>query len=198
MPLLAATLTPLMVGQFASSAMTGTFTPPMCSALSQGIALHLITAEVITVDVGIMGVGTGIGKVVGPTPPVLQGLLLGQFAANGMTGTYTTPMSTAIATSFCTWFLANNLVNTIDPGVAVGAGVGTVIGLVPSVMQGLIIGFMASNGITGPFSLLLAAAVANAVCTVVMTTGIVNTVIAGAPAPIPPVPGGGAGVGKLS
>jgi hypothetical protein len=194
MALVGSALEGLIIAQCAASGILGVSTPQLAKALSLGISLNILaTAQVITVDAGTAGAGVGTSTVLGISAGILGPLMVGNFASVGMVGPFSAPLALAISQAFGIWFLTNQT-TTIHAGVGLGAGTGKVVGLVPATMGTQIQGFMASFGLLGTFSPLLAQAVALSICTHILATGIVVTPIAGPPSI---VPAAGSGNGKI-
>jgi hypothetical protein len=117
----------------------------------------------------------------------LQGMLIGQFAANGLLGTSTAQLANALSQGICLNLLATAQVTTVDSGTA-GAGVGAskVIGINPGALIPMMIGQFASQGMLGTMSVALAAAISNGFCTWFLASNQTQTVHSGV----------GAGVGQ--
>jgi len=189
----------LMVSQFSAQTMVGIMMPSLCYALSYGIVLSFLAMNTVeTADVGVAVAGVGIGKMSGINPGALIPLMIAQFAGRGINGLYMPNLSIAISNAVCVHFLADNVATTASVGVSIGTGVGKVGSLIPTTMTAAIIAQMEIEGILGLMHPLFADAVANAVCIHILSMGIVNVVIVGAPTPIPPIPSVGLGIGKIT
>jgi len=194
MALVATALEGLLISQFASSGILGTSSPLLAKALSLGISTNILAmAQVTTVDTGTAGAGVGTSTVLGISAGILGPLMVGNFASVGMLGAFSAPLALAISQGFGIWFLTNQT-TTVHAGVGLGVGTGKVIGLDPGSMGQMIQGFMASFGLLGTFSPLLAQAVALSIVTHILATGTVITPIAGPPSI---VPSAGTGIGKV-
>ena len=194
MALVGTALEGLLIAQFASSGILGVSSPQLAKALSLGISLNILAmAQVTTVDSGTAGAGVGTSTVIGISAGILGPLMVGQFAAVGMVGPFSAPLALAISQAFGIWFLTNQTTTT-HAGVGLGVGVGKVIGLDPGSMGTQIQGMMASMGLLGTFSPLMAQAVANSIVPHILATGTVITPIAGPPSI---VPAAGSGFGKV-
>lgn len=95
----------------------------------------------------------------------LQGLLLGQFAANGILGSSSPQLASALANGITTNILATANVTTVDAGT-LGAGVGNskVIGINSGDLKPMMIGMFAAQGMLGTHSAPLASAISDAFC----------------------------------
>lgn len=123
------------------------------------------------------------------TAPSLEGLLLGQFAANGILGSYTPQLAKAISLGISTYFLSANKVVTVDGGVMAGGyGFSTVVGINSGVLTPMLIGTMAQNGILGTFQVPLATAISVAFATWFVSNQTITT---------HPTVGTGFGVGEV-
>jgi len=189
----------LMISQFNANLMVGLMVPNLCYAISNGIVLSFLAMNTVqTFDVGIATTGVGIGKMSGINPGALIPLMVSQFAARNIRGIYIVNIATAISTAVCIHFLANNIATTVSIGVSVGTGVGKVYSLVAPTMTAAIISQMIAFNVRGIIHPPFADAVATAVCLHILSMGIVNVVIAGAPTPVPTIPSVGIGIGKIT
>ena len=108
--------------------------------------------------------------------PVLGGLILGQFAAQGFTGTQSTQLAFALGNGIVTNILATNIYQGTAVGTGTGAGVGTGIvqGVVGPVVGANIFAMMSAQGFTGTKSFNTALAIGNAFATHILQ-GIVQS-----------------------
>ena len=191
----------LIIGQCAAQGLVGTDIPKFSKAFSKGLINSFKSMnKVITVDAGVMTVGSGKGKMTGLVPGTLVKLTKGLMAGSGIAGTQMSPMADAVCNAVVTHFNAMNEVETTHSTVALGSGVGKVSGLVPSVMEAKIMQEMLGQNFKGTMLYPLVSAFSKAFCTNVMAVGVVNVVITGSPAPLVlgvPIPSGGSGVGKI-
>jgi len=195
MALVASAFKGLLIGQFAAQGMLGKSTPSLATAISDAVTINILsTAIVQTVDSGTLGGGVGTSKVLGINSAALKGLMVGQFASQGMLGQYSPKLAGAISEAFALWFLAGNQTQTTHSGVGLGVGQGKVTGLTPSAMEAILIGMLGANGMLGQYSPKLAKAIANSIVPHVLSSGTVITPILGAPNI---VGGAGVGVGKI-
>lgn len=108
--------------------------------------------------------------------PVLGGLIISQFAAQGFTGPKQPQLAMALGNGIINSILATNVYQGLATGIGTGAGVGTgiLIGLVGPIVGGNITAMMAAQGFTGVKMIQLANAVGNAF-SAHMATGIVQS-----------------------
>lgn len=109
-------------------------------------------------------------------PAALQGLLIGEFASNGILGTSTPSLATALSLGISANILAQAQVQTVDTGVAgAGVGNGTVVGVTAGILGPLMVGTFASQGLLGTFSASLALAISTAFATWFLTAQAITT-----------------------
>jgi len=123
MPLNAPTLTPILVANLLATGNLGQSIPQYAQGVANGVCLHLTSrAKVLTVDTGILGVGTGVAPFLLPQPLLLTSLLTG-FTAGRMLGILAPLLATGLANGLAMGFVSLGLVRTNHPGVGTGAGV---------------------------------------------------------------------------
>jgi len=197
MALVASAFKSILIGQMASNGMTGSYDPQLADAISQGVTVYILSVPICiqTVDSGQLGAGTGSSKVFGINQGILFPLMQGQFASEGLLGTFGTggPLPNAISSAFSIWFNANNQTQTFHSGVGNGVGVGQVVNLDPSLMSSSIMSFMPGDGILGQYAPNVARAVGQSIVPHMLSAGRVVTPISGGGT----VPGGGSGQGKI-
>jgi len=192
----------LILGQLTSKGMYGSMLVPFSMALGEGIidsfkAMNIVT----TIDAGFISAGVGKGKLSGLNGNLMLGLMVPQMLSRVIMGVSMVPMSQALCSAITLYLLSANMVDTINSGVALGTGVGKVSGLLPATMALAIAAKMTQGGIVGTHMIPLANAVSMGVCNHIMQSGIINVVISGTPSPTAsgaPIPGAGAGIGKVS
>jgi len=192
----------LMLAQCLSKGLRGTMIPPFCAALGEGVVTSFKAMNIVqTVDIGVLTVGTGIGKMSGLMPMSLLGMALPLMAGGGIIGIKSKDLMEALCKAAVMHFNTMNQVSTVHTTVALGTGIGKVSGLIPTTMIALVVAKMASKNIKGPQLIPLVKAFCTALCNNIMATAIVQVAIAGAPAPTVlgvPIPSGGVGIGKVS
>jgi hypothetical protein len=184
-------LTPLVT----AANYTGTSAPSLVSAIANAVSSWLTTLIVKTTDIGLMGVGTGIGKAI-ITPASLIGPLQGMATANGIKGTAAPALMAAIGNGVSSFVSSMGMVQTTHPGIGVGTGIGQLIIPGPASLQGLLMAQLVAMQIKGTSAISFATAVASGLSTGMAST-IVSVVITGSPTLPPPVTGSGVGIGKL-
>jgi len=191
----------LILAQCASKGIIGADMAKFSTAMGEGIVESFKEMnKVQTIDVGVMTVGTGKGKMLGIVPTGLSGMVIPLLAAQGIVGTKMKDLAEAVCMATATHFNTMNEVETTHSTVALGAGTGKVLGLVPSKMESKIIQKMKAQNFNGTMLKPLVKAFATGFCTNVMATAIVTVTISGSPAPLilgVPIPSGGSGKGKV-
>lgn len=124
-------LGPLMIAQFASAGMLGTFSAPLALAISKAFGTWFLTNQTVTVHAGV-GLGAGVGKVIGLDPGSMGSQIKAFMAAAGLLGTFSPLLAQAVANSIVTHILATGIVATPIAGPpsivpAGGTGFGKVI-----------------------------------------------------------------------
>jgi len=160
--------------------------PKFAMGVAVGVCQYLtVQAKVVTVDAGVLGVGTSIMPLL-VLPPLLQGGLYAGFSSMGILGPMAPLLITGLTNGLITGWTALALLQTNHPGIGVGAGVARIVG--PTAVPAMIAGF-ASMGMLGDGPIKTATAI-----------GIgLDITFAGFFEPVPIVgtgsPVGGAGVG---
>jgi len=184
-----------IMGAAAAKSMSGQDMEKLARSLSDGIVPNILSkAQVITVDNGTSGSGTGTGGFASVVSSDLESKLLSQFAANSMMGEKIPDLANVLATGIASE-IQKSQVQTIVAGVGPGSGTGYIMGLDPSSMQGQIMGMFATNGLSGQDIVNLAAAVAAAVVQFISSL-TVTTVDTGSTT-TPPSSATGSGTGKI-
>ena len=188
MPLTPPVVTGALLGALPASGFIGISVPQLAAGIAAGVNLWTTSAlQVVTVDVGTLGVGIGVLPCIVP-PALLISSMLTTFPATGHFGPFAPALATGIGLGLSIAF-PSGLITTTHPTVGLGAAVATFFGTsVPS----MIAGFTAA-GMVGPMGALTATAVG---------AGIdITFAVLKLPIPIlgPPniVPSGGAGFGKI-
>lgn len=171
-----------------AAGMIGTSAVQLATAVASGIVLWNPTIKIVSVDVGVLGVGAGTGPIVVP-PPALLGALTTTMAASGIIGTMAIPLATGLSTGIALGY-ASGLIVTVNTGVGVGSGVAKVIP--PPAVPQMIAGFAAA-GLTGTSVVQLATAIGLAL-PIAFAPLVSTIVIVGSPSILPGV---GAGIGQI-
>jgi hypothetical protein len=120
--------------------------PKFAMGVAVGVCQYLtVQAKVVTVDAGVLGVGTSIMPLL-VLPPLLQGGLYAGFSSMGILGPMSPLLITGLTNGLITGWTALALLQTNHPGIGVGAGVARIVG--PSAVPAMLAGF-ASMGMVG-------------------------------------------------
>jgi len=191
----------LIFAQCASRGILGAEMNKFSTAMGEGIVESFVQMnKVQTIDVGVMTVGTGTGKMMGIIPNALAGMVIPLMMGQGVMGTKMKDLAEGICFAAAMHFNSMNEVQTSHSTVALGSGTGKVLGLIPSVMEAKILQKMLAQNYSGTMMKPLVNAFSTGFCNNVMATAIVTVAISGAPAPITPagpVPSAGSGTGKV-
>lgn len=164
----------------------GTGMPKLAMAVAIGVCQFLtLQAKVITVDTGVLGVGTSIMPLIVP-PPLLQGGLYTGFSSMGILGIIAPLTITGLTNGLVAGLTALALLQTNHPGIGVGTGIAKLLG--PSAVPAMLQGF-AAMAMTGEGSIKTATAIGIAL-DITVASFIEPVPIVGSPSPI-----GGAGAG---
>lgn len=169
-----------------SVAHIGTGMPKLAMGVAVGVCNFLtLQAKVVTVDTGVLGVGTSIMPLLVP-PPLLQGGLYSGFSSMGILGLMSPLTITGLTNGLVSGWAALAILQTNHPGIGVGAGVARITG--PTAVPSMIAGF-SSMGMVGGASAKMATAIGIAL-DITFASFFQPIPIVGTPSPI-----GGAGVG---
>jgi len=172
----------------AATGMLGISAPQLATGVANGIMLWNPTIKIVSVDVGTLGAGVGVGPVVVP-PPALLAALTTTMAGSGILGVMAIPLATGLSIGIATGY-AQGLVTTVNTGVGVGTGVAKFIP--PPAVPMMIAGF-ASAAMSGISAVQLATAIGLAL-PIAFAPLVTTVVIAGAGSPLP---GAGSGIGQI-
>jgi hypothetical protein len=163
------------------------------SQLALGLAIGtfqwLQVCPVVSVDVGTLGSGVGIGPFIVP-PTVLIPALIAGFTSSGINGIMSAPTAIGLAQGFSLGF-TQGLVVTANVGIGLGGGTSK---LVPTPAFPFIQAGLTSAGCVGISAVQIATAVTTAF-TQVFGSLVFPIVVTGPPSIIP---SGGAGIGKVT
>lgn len=194
MPITPANLTPALVSALTAQGIAGPQAISLAQGVSQGFTTWVPTLTVSTFATGSAGVGAGTGRItLEPTSGIAT--LAASLAGVSLAGAKTPALAQAIIQGLFTVLNTQAIVQTTVAAVAVGTGVGGIINANPASATPLFAAGLAGAGLAGPKTPALAAALGSGLSTW-LSTGVVNTAIAGTPL-IPPVATSGAGIGKL-
>jgi len=173
-----------------SVAHVGIEMPKFAQAVAMGVCQFLtVQAKIITVDTGVVGIGTSIMPLI-VLPPLLQGGLYAGFSSMGIIGIFSPLTISGITNGLVTGLTALALLQTNHPGIGVGAGIAKLIGpsAIPSMLQGF-----DSAGMTGDGSKKMATAIGIAL-DITFASWLEPIPIVGSGSPIP---GTGVGFGSV-
>lgn len=126
MPISSAGLTGAIIGGLSSVGFTGTGMPKLAQGIANGLFNWIRSLQVITVDAGTLGAGTGILPWFVPTPLITSNMLAA-YAAVGHIGSMAPREATGLGTGLGIGF-AQGVMQTTHPTVGVGTGVAKVVG----------------------------------------------------------------------
>jgi len=170
-----------------------------CTAVGTGIILSIVGKPFQTSDVGTVignGVGIGVG-IQGLIPSAMVGIALSFMPSVGKNAD---PLMTAIMNATATYLALAATLTTIDIPVFIGVGtvqIGSIL-VVPAQMASSIDSQLQSAGANGKNRTILATAIANGVCTGILSSGTGIVTITGSPTIPIPIPGTGSGIGVIS
>jgi hypothetical protein len=171
-----------------SGGMIGPATPKLALGLAIGVSTWVGQIQIVTVDVGTLGVGVGLLPLVVPPPPLLAALLLNLPAA-GVLGIMMPPMAVGLSIGLSASF-AQGILSTIHPTVGTGAATAK---LIPPQPLPFIQAGLKSVDITGSSSVNLATGISNALFVTFLALTFPVPIV-GAPSISP---SGGVGTGKI-
>jgi len=191
----------LILAQCASKGLVGVKMNPLSKALGEGIVSSFKEMnQVQTIDVGVLTVGTGKGKMTGILPNTLTGVVIPLQMAQGILGTEMKAFTEGVCFAVATHFNTMNEVETTHSTVALGSGTGKVLGLTPNKMENKIMQNLKAQNLKGSKMASFIKAFSTGFCMNIMATAIINVAITGSPAPLilgAPVPSVGSGTGKV-
>lgn len=192
MPLDPVSLTPIFLGALASHAEIGIGTPQLALGLATGLSMYAQTGIIVlSIDVGLVGAGVGIGASVIIPPTLLMSTLIPLMASSLIVGPFSPVTASAIAIGMSMAMLTAGII-TVNAGVGIGAGKVQLLPN-PAVSIPTFVSAFASVGMVGIMSPALATAVAVALDMCLPVAIAVVGIVGGAG----PLPSGGAGLGKL-
>lgn len=192
MPLNTSTTAPMFLAALTSATIVGQGAPQLAMACAAGLQVYATSSvQVLTVDVGVLGSGAGLGSGLILTPPAASGAMVAAFSAAGIVGTHAIPTATAIGLGL-SQALAQAIVQSFHASVGVGSGIVQLIPNPGASVPAFIAAFAAA-GLIGVSATQMATAVAAGVdASLPSVKGLV--VISGAGSVYP---GSGAGKGVL-
>lgn len=108
-----------------ASLLTGRDIGKLFDSVSHGVVQALKTAMAQGAVVG-GGPGSGTGKVLGLVPSALQGLIMAQMAAKGLTGSKASKLASAMAFGVCMHIMSAGMIRNTCIGAAAGPPAGPV------------------------------------------------------------------------
>lgn len=193
MAILSPAVAAILRGTLSGNSIFGISSTQLALGIANGFSQYVLSTPVVTTaDVGSLGAGAGVGFGLTVPLPQFVAALQATMTANGINGPMRTPLVNAVTQGLSQALLAAQIVTT-HAGTAVGTG--TVVGIAtfPATSVPLMITGFAGAGIVGVSSAGLATAIAQAVDQI-LPSAKGQVVIAG---PSSPLPGGGAGIGKI-
>ena len=188
-----------LLAEFSSVGFTGSEVPTLCTALSTGIANHLIGKTFTTNDIGTIGVGSGVGSGIGITvnATTISNMIFDSLEGKGFEGSKLRDMSDAIGNA-CSSELALATLTSNHSIVILGSGtvVCSSIPLSSSTMASLIIANAPS--FQGDKFVDLANGVSEGLTDSILNNGTANVTITLVPGSIPISPGSGTGTGIIT
>jgi len=192
MPLIQPAVLALLQANLAANGIVGVSAPQLAVVISSGFVQYMQTGVIATsVDVGVLGAGTGIAPTITLAAPAIIGPMQGTFTAAQINGPIRNPLINAIAASVSA-ALATAQVSTVNASVGVGTGL---VSLVPNpgVSVPLMVANFSAAALLGPISAGLATAIAQGI-DAALPSATATVIIAGGPSP---TPGSGTGVGVV-
>ena len=183
----------IMKANLASNTIIGISSSQLALGIANGLSLYAISGmNAISVDVGTLGAGTGIGfGIILPTPVLLTSMF-SAFSGFGIVGVSASLIVNAISIGFTQSFALASI-NTVNPIVGIGSGVITITPNPEISSVSFVSGFI-SAGIVGVSSAQLATAISVGLDAALPSAkGVVA--IVGSPSTIPSA---GGGFGKVS
>lgn len=107
----------LMVAKAAASGLAGKDISKLCQAVAFGVCNSLNTVVAQGSVIG-GGPGSGVGKILGLVPNVLQGIILAQAGGKALAGSKISALAGAMAFGICTHIMTMAIVNMTDIGAA--------------------------------------------------------------------------------
>jgi len=103
---------PLMMGQ----GILGPNAKDLAEGICNATVMHFNAMNVVNTTHTTVALGSGVGKVLGLTPPVMQAAILAKLTAKGYSGTMMMPLVSAFAQGFCTYVMATAIVSVVITG----------------------------------------------------------------------------------
>ena len=192
MPISPVTLTPNLVGPFKAFGLNGPSSVQLAQGFAQAFTAFLRLIPVTTAHFGVLGTGTGTGKVlIDPVSGV--GIVTASLTSAGLTGPSSSTLAVSIVQALAVEINTNALVQVVIAGSSTGVGQGTLAGATAAAFLPLLAANFASVGLVGTSTPQLAQALGTGVATWIKTA-VVTTVDVGVPVfPFGTVPGVGTG-----
>lgn len=194
MAVVSATAFPIIQASLVSNGLTGPSNVLFAQGLASSLAPFLLTIPVNTVHVGIVGTGTGTGKVTLLAP---QGIAIigASLASVGIIGPSAPILAKAVAQGVSQVITGLAQVQVALAGTSTGTGTGTLFAANAASYYPILLSSFTASGLRGPTTPLLAQGLSQGIAQW-FKTGIVNTVDVGTPVP-PFVSVSGTGIGKV-
>lgn len=192
MPVSPLTLTPNLVGPFKAFGLNGPSSLQLAQGLAQAFTQFLATIPVTTAHVGVLGAGTGTGKVtIDPVSGV--GIVTASLSSVGIVGPSAAGLAAGVVQALAVEINTNAFVQVAVAGSSNGAGTGTLVAASEAVFVPLIVGNFTSVALSGISAAQLAQGLGVGIATW-LKTAVITTVDVGAPVfPFSAAPGVGTG-----
>lgn len=193
MPIQSAVTTPVFLASLVANAIAGISSPQMASGLAIGLEIYASSGlKAGTINVGTLGVGSGLGQGFFVSPAAFSAAFSASFAAFGILGVMAPMKINALSIAFSQCFSRASIV-TISPTVGVGSGVVTAITNPAASLSAFATG-MSAAGMHGVSMVQLVSAVSVGLDQGLLS-GIGSVAIVGPPSI---APGSGPGIGIFS
>lgn len=193
MALVLSTVQGLQATNLAGQAILGVSMPQMATAIAQGFVQYALSPALVvnSIDVGLLGAGTGIAPTIILPPPAIAGPMHGIFTAAQINGSMRIPLVNAVAAAISQALIAAQVV-TVNAGIGSGTGKAVFIPNSGASVPIMIASFAAAL-LVGVGAQVLATAIAQGI-DASLPAAVAQIVITGTPGPYP---GAGSGVGKI-
>jgi hypothetical protein len=179
MPVSTATLTPTLVASLKGAGVAGVSGPNLAISIANAMTQFLPSVSVTTQHVGVLGAGTGTGKVfLEPSSGI--SILASSLTGQGLTGVSNPQLASGIISGLTQEFNALATCQVVITGTSTGTGVATLVNPISSLLTSFLISNFKANGLAGASSESLAIAIGNGVSTW-LRTAVITTIDVGTP-----------------
>lgn len=173
----------------------GVSKPKLALAIATAFTQFLRTVVVSTTHVGIVGTGSGTGKVTARSSSGV-GMVTTTLAAQGVRGVSAAQIAQGIVTGIAREVNSNAIVQVVIAGTSTGSGRGSLSKVEGTVFTQLLLTAFKANGIDGVMAAQLASGIGSGVANWLRTASV-STVDTGTPVP-PFNSSSGTGLGTIS